>query len=74
MARDSISLADVREQAIVILCEPCGRGRYNVGRLIAKRGADMKLPELLAIPADCPKARAFSIYDLCDARYERYYG
>jgi hypothetical protein len=43
--------------------EPCGRrGRYNVERLIAKHGADMRLPDLLTIVADCPKARSFSIY------------
>ena len=33
MPRASITLADVREEAVVILCEPCARGRYNVGRL-----------------------------------------
>ena len=42
----AITLADVREPAVVILCEPCGRrGRYNVERLIAKRGAEA--PELM---------------------------
>jgi hypothetical protein len=41
MPRDAITLADVREPTIEILCEPCGRrGRYNVERLIAKHGAD----------------------------------
>jgi hypothetical protein len=35
----------------VIICEPCDRyGRYNVRRLIAKHGADMRLPELKTIP------------------------
>jgi hypothetical protein len=40
MPRASITLADVREEAVVILCEPCARrGRYNLERLIAKHGA-----------------------------------
>ena len=47
MPRDAITLADVREPAVEIVCEPCGRrGRYNVERLIAKHGADMRLPDL----------------------------
>jgi hypothetical protein len=73
MPRDAIILADVREPSIEIVCDPCGRrGRYNVERLIAKHGADMRLPELRTILADCPKAKAFSIYDRCRVRYERY--
>jgi hypothetical protein len=76
MPRDSsLTLSDVRELAVVTLCGPCGRrGRYNVERLIAKHGADVRLPDLLKILADCPKARAFSIYDRCHVRCERYYG
>ena len=36
MPRDAITLADVREPTVELLCEPCGRrGRYNVERLIA---------------------------------------
>jgi hypothetical protein len=30
-------------------------------------------PELKAILANCPKAQAFSIYDRCRVRYERYW-
>jgi hypothetical protein len=42
----AITLADVREPAVVILCEPCGRrGRDNVERPIAKHGAEA--PELM---------------------------
>jgi hypothetical protein len=59
MARDAITLSDVRSPTIEIVCQPCGRrGRYNVERLMAKHGADMRLPELLTILADCPKARS----------------
>ena len=73
MPRDAITLADVREPMIDILCQPCGRrGSYNVERLIAKHWADVRLHELLTIIADCPKARALSTYDRCRVRYERY--
>jgi hypothetical protein len=41
------------------VCESCGR--YNVERLIAKHGADMRLPDLKTILANCEKARSFSI-------------
>lgn len=44
MPRDAITLADVREQTIVILCESCKRrGRCNVERLIAKHDGGMRL-------------------------------
>jgi hypothetical protein len=44
MPRDAFTLVDVREPTIEMACEPCGRrGRYNVERLIAKHGPDMKL-------------------------------
>jgi hypothetical protein len=56
MPRDAITLADVVEPNIEMLCESCGRrGRYNLERLIAEHGADVRLPELLTIIADCPK-------------------
>jgi hypothetical protein len=71
MARDAITLADVRSRTIEIVCEPCGRrGRYNVQRLIAKHGDDVRLPDLKIIIANCPKAQSFSIHDRCKARYE----
>jgi hypothetical protein len=55
---------------MIILCEPCRRrGRYNVGRLIAKHG-DVGLTDLLATLADCPNARAASVHDRCKAVYE----
>jgi hypothetical protein len=51
---------------------PCGRrGRYNVQRLIAKHGADVKLPDLKAILANCEKTRSFSVYDRCKVKFER---
>jgi hypothetical protein len=76
MPRDgAMTLYDVREPMIEIVCQPCGRrGSYSVERLIAAHGADIKLPELLTRLANCDKARSFSIYDRCKARYMRSYG
>jgi hypothetical protein len=72
LPRDAITLADVRETTVEILCEPCGRrGRYSVERLIAKHGADIRLPDLLAALANCEKTRSFSIYDRCKVRFAR---
>ena len=54
MPRDFITLADVREPTLMLVCEPCGRrGSYNVQRLIAKHGADVRLPDLKPILANC---------------------
>jgi hypothetical protein len=50
-------------------CEPCGRaGRYSVARLMEQYG-DAKLPELLYVLADCPKARSQSVDDRCKVVY-----
>lgn len=69
--RDYLTLLDVCGPTLTIVCEPCGRrGRYNVEKLIAKHGTDVRLPELLTIIAACQEARSFSIYDRCKARYE----
>jgi len=66
MPRDFITLADVREPKLTLVYEPCWRRRrYNVERLTETYGADVKLPDLRAMLADCPKARAFSVYDRC---------
>jgi hypothetical protein len=63
--------ASVREPAVVIVCEPCGRrGRYHVERLMAEHGDDAKLPDLLATLANCEKARSVAIHDRCKAVYE----
>ena len=72
MPRDDITLADLRQPTLTLVCEPCGRrGRYNVQRLIAKHGTDMRLPELLTTLANCEKARSFSVYDRCKVKFER---
>jgi hypothetical protein len=69
----SLTLADVLAPTIDIACKRCGRyGRYNVKRLMAVHGADVRLTELLVTLANCEKARSFSIYDRCRACYEHY--
>ena len=51
------------------MCEPCGpAGCYNVASLMEQYG-DAKLPELLTVLADCPKARSQSVYDRCKVVY-----
>jgi hypothetical protein len=71
MPRDgSLTLSDIRDQTLTIACERCGRhGRYNVARLIAAHGPDAKMTELLVTLANCEKARSFSVYDRCKAKY-----
>jgi hypothetical protein len=65
------TLSDFRVPSLSIECEPCDRaGRYNVAKLIEQHG-DAKLPELLYVLADCPKARSLSIHDRCKAVYGR---
>jgi hypothetical protein len=52
--------------------QPCGRrGRYAVARLIERHGCDIRMPDLPAVLADCPKARSASVYDRCKAVYEK---
>ena len=63
------TLSDFRVPSLSIECEPCGRrGRYNIAKLMEQYG-DAKLPELLYVLADCPKAKAARIYDRCKAVY-----
>jgi hypothetical protein len=70
MPKDAFTLSDLREPTLMIVCQPCGRrGRYNVGRLIAKHG-DAKILFLLSTLTNCPKTQSASIYDRCKARYE----
>jgi hypothetical protein len=63
------TLSDFRVPTLSIECEPCGRrGRYNVARLIEQHG-DAKLPDLLPVLANCPKAHSVSNHDQCKAVY-----
>jgi hypothetical protein len=58
MPRDgSVTLSDIPEPTLVIVCEPCGRGgHYNNEKLMAEHG-DAKLTDLLVTLADCQKTR-----------------
>jgi hypothetical protein len=71
MPRDgAMILSDVRPPTLGVVCAPCNRrGGYAVERLLAEHG-DMKLTDLLAILADCEKARSLNIHDRCKAVYE----
>jgi hypothetical protein len=70
MPKDALTLSDVREPTLTIVCEPCGRrGRYNVERLVAKHG-NAKILYLLAEITNCPKVQSTNIYDRCKAAYE----
>jgi hypothetical protein len=65
------TLSDFLVPTLSIECEPCGRrGRYNVAKLMEQYG-DARLPELLDVLADCPKAKAASVYDRCKAVYRK---
>jgi hypothetical protein len=71
MPRDgALTLSDVRQPTLSIVCGPCGRrGAYKVARLMELHG-DAKLTDLLHTLADCPKARSGSIHDRCKAVFE----
>jgi hypothetical protein len=64
MPRDGgLTLSDVSSPTLSIVCEPCARrGCYAVARLLEEHG-DAKLTDLLQALADCPRAKAESIYD-----------
>jgi hypothetical protein len=50
--------------------EPCGpRGRLNIARLIDKQGDAKLTTDHVPTHANCDKARVFSRYDRCKARY-----
>jgi hypothetical protein len=69
LARDFLTLYDLRVPTLTIECEACDRrGRYNVARLIEKYG-DIKLPDLRHVLANCPKAQSQSVNDRCKVRY-----
>jgi|HubBroStandDraft_6_1064221.scaffolds.fasta_scaffold401497_2 hypothetical protein len=72
MPRDgALTLSDVRDPALSIICEPCSRREtYDAARLMERHG-DAKLIDLLQTLANCPKARSASIHDRCRAVFER---
>lgn len=72
MPRDgSRTLSDLTSDRLIVACAKCGRrGSYDVARLWRERGDLALAPFLAELTADCPSAKAFSVYDRCAARYE----
>jgi hypothetical protein len=68
----ALTLSDVQGPTLTVVCETCHRrGRFNVGRLIKRHGADAKLTDLLAVlVGNCPIAGATSINERCKAVYD----
>jgi hypothetical protein len=65
----SLVLSDLAAHYLTLVREPCRvSGRLSVARLIDKQG-DAKLNDHMPTLANCDKARAFSLYDRCKARY-----
>jgi hypothetical protein len=70
MPKDAVTLSDVREPTLTIVCQPCARrGRYNVDGLMAMHG-DAKILFLLPTLTKCPKTQSANIYDRCKAPYD----
>ena len=72
MARSgAITLSDVRETSLTVVCALCNRGGvYSVRRLEAKHGG-AGLPDLLAfLSKDCPKRSSTSELDRCAPKFE----
>ena len=64
-------LSDFRSDfALEVGCGRCDRrGRYHVGRLLARRG-DLALTDFLdEVTAGCPKHLSAAVYDRCGALY-----
>jgi hypothetical protein len=70
-AHGALTLSDLRNPALSIICEPCGRrGTYSVARLMELHG-DAKPTDLLQTLVNCPKAGSAGIHDRCKAVFEK---
>lgn len=60
MTSGAVLLADYPGDVVAIACAECGRaGRYGKARLVARFGADARLPDVLReLAGDCPRAGA----------------
>lgn len=64
----SLTLAEHPGDLVRLTCEKCGRaGQYRKAKLIERYGADMRLPDLREVIAQCERAR--QMHDACGARY-----
>ncbi len=70
MPRQIHTLSDVARATapLEIACSRCDRrGRYWVGRLVARFGGSSGIPHMLtALSADCPRRKSVSPYEACD--------
>ncbi len=68
MRNGSLALADYPGDVVCITCERCGRsGRYRLGGLVERFGADAALPDVLLELAACERRADFS--RPCGARF-----
>ena len=64
----SLQLREYPADMVRLLCEKCGRaGQYRKANLIARYGADIRLPDLREEIAKCE--RHGKMHDACMVRY-----
>jgi hypothetical protein len=70
MPRDAIPLSDKRIPTIGIFCALCQRREtFDVESLKLQRGADVKMPDLLAtLVADCPRSSSARLASITHAK------
>jgi hypothetical protein len=74
MPNGAWSLGEWPLPMVRVACAKCGRARqYHTHRLIQEHGADMVMPELRHVLAQCPRRRTFSdpCMIVCTDRVER---
>jgi hypothetical protein len=68
MAGGPLELHEYPRPMVRLACEKCGRaGQYRKENLIARFGADIRLPDLREEISKCP--RHGQMHDACMARY-----
>jgi hypothetical protein len=66
----SLVVSDLAAHYLTLVREPYGvSGRLSVARLIDKQGDAKLTADHVPTQGNCDKARAFSLYDRCKARY-----
>ena len=54
--RGSYSLAEWPDDVVRLVCDRCGRrGQYRKGRLLSEHPADIAMPDLLRVIANCDR-------------------
>ena len=68
----SLTLCEHPGELVRLRCEKCGRaGQYHKQTLIERYGADMRLPDLREVIAQCERAR--QMHDTCRVHYAGLY-